>query len=138
MLVWYSGALAPHPPNDGDPRAALLACAFVYLGYSTLQGPSSVMIRPHPTVWRSWHGLCTLYLLVLVYMLIIGKDASRQLLTVRCALPPCHVMATCWAALRMGAQVCTSCCMLHAGSTNVACACRVLRGSSPCLACIAC
>jgi Phosphatidyl serine synthase len=83
-LVWFSGALDPNgPPNEPNFQAAVMACAFVYLGYSTLQGPGSVMIRPHPTVWKFWHGCCMLYLLALVFMLVQGKDEARRMMKAR-------------------------------------------------------
>ena len=81
-LIWYSGAFDAHPPNTADYRASLAACVLVYLGYSTLQGPTSVMIRPHPTVWKFVHGCAMLYLLALVWMLMNGKDEARQMLKV--------------------------------------------------------
>ena len=85
--MWYSQTLDPDPSGPPDYRAGLFACCFVYLGYSTLQGPSSVMIRPHPAFWKLIHGVCMIYLLALVFMLVQGKDAARQMLKVRTPAP---------------------------------------------------
>jgi Phosphatidyl serine synthase len=60
-----------------------------YVAYSAVQGPSTVMIRPHPNFWRVVHGVCTIYLLSLVFLLMQGKDEARQLLKVRLRLPLC-------------------------------------------------
>jgi hypothetical protein len=82
ILVWFSGALLKQPKEDEDHKAGIMACALVYLAYSTLQGPSSVMIRPHPIVWKFVHGCSMLYLLGIVFLLMQGKAAARHMLKV--------------------------------------------------------
>jgi hypothetical protein len=82
VLVWFSGALRKEPSDDENAKAGIVACALVYLAYSTLQGPSSVMIRPHPIVWKFVHGCAMLYLLGVVFLLMQGKAAARQFLKV--------------------------------------------------------
>jgi phosphatidylserine synthase 2 len=82
VLVWFSGALQDEPPNEPNYKAGLLAMCAAYLAYSALQGPSSVMIRPHPMVWRLVHGCGMVYLLCLVFLLMQGKDEARRLLSV--------------------------------------------------------
>lgn len=81
-LVWWSGALDADPSNVPRHREGVMAMAAAYLAYSAVHGPSSVMIRPHPNVWRVVHGFCTLYLLALVFLLMQGKDEARRLLKV--------------------------------------------------------
>jgi Phosphatidyl serine synthase len=82
-LVWWSGALDSQPANEPRHRAGVLAMAVAYIGYSAVQGPRSVMTRPHPTFWRTVHGVATIYLLALVFLLMQGKDEARRLLKVR-------------------------------------------------------
>lgn len=59
-----------------------MACAATFLAFSALQGPNSVMVRPHPVVWRLVYGMAILYLLALVFLLFQGKDEARSLLKV--------------------------------------------------------
>jgi hypothetical protein len=92
-LVWYSQVFDPDPSGPPDYRAGVFGCALVYLGYSTLQGPASVMIRPHPALWKFVHGCAMLYLLALVFILIQGKDEARKLLTVCIFSPREHSIA---------------------------------------------
>ena len=51
-------------------------------GYSTLQGPVTCMVRPHPAVWRFIHGVLVAYLLLLVFLLFQDVGYARQFLRV--------------------------------------------------------
>ena len=53
-----------------------------HVGYSTLQGPASPLVRPHPAVWRLLHGVIVLYLIGLVFFLFQDAHDARQLLKV--------------------------------------------------------
>ncbi len=55
-----------------------------HAGYSTLQGPVTCMVRPHPAVWRFIHGVLLAYLLLLVFLLFQDVGNARQFLKVRC------------------------------------------------------
>lgn len=86
-MLWCSGALEKEPVLGSDYKSGLAAVAMTFLGYSALQGPSSVMVRPHPVVWKLVHGIAILYLLSLVFLLFQGKDEARALLQVRPSCP---------------------------------------------------
>lgn len=81
-MMWYSGALEKEPVLGSDYKSGLAAVAMTFLAYSALQGPSSVMVRPHPVVWKLVHGIAILYLLSLIFLLFQGKDEARALLKV--------------------------------------------------------
>ena len=52
-------------------------------GYSTTQGPSSPLVRPHPAVWKLIHGVIVLYLMSLIFLLFQSAHDARQLLKVK-------------------------------------------------------
>lgn len=54
----------------------------LHAGYSTAQGPSSPLVRPHPAVWKFIHGLIVLYLVSLIFLLFQDAHDARQLLKV--------------------------------------------------------
>ena len=68
-----------HPSDHRPPPA----------GYSTVQGPSTCMVRPHPAVWRFTHGIMVCYLLFLTYLLFQNVDDARQLMRVSSFLLCC-------------------------------------------------
>ncbi|XP_035817154.1 uncharacterized protein [Zea mays] len=49
-----------------------------FLAYCTLQAPSTILIRPHPAVWRLVHGLAVVYLVALTFLLFQNRDDARQ------------------------------------------------------------
>lgn len=51
-------------------------------GYSTAQGPSSPLVRPHPAVWKLIHGVIVLYLVSLIFLLFQDAHDARLLLKV--------------------------------------------------------
>eukprot|EP00887_Chlorella_sp_A99_P001765 scaffold19.g1765.t1 len=89
-LVYYSHAFSPEPrPSDPaaaqalayqNAKAGVWALVLSYLVYSTVQGPSAPMIRPHPAVWRLVHGIVVCYLLFMVFLLFQTLDDARQFL----------------------------------------------------------
>ncbi len=54
----------------------------LHAGYSTAQGPSSPLVRPHPAVWKFIHGVIVLYLVSLIFLLFQDAHDARQLLKV--------------------------------------------------------
>jgi phosphatidylserine synthase 2 len=52
----------------------------VFLGYCALQLRDSLLIRPHPGVWRIIHGIGLLYLLGIVYLLVFPANDARLIL----------------------------------------------------------
>lgn len=47
---------------------------------STVQGPGTKMVRPHPAFWKFVFGLATCYTLFMVYLLFQTADGARQTL----------------------------------------------------------
>ncbi|XP_022775909.1 CDP-diacylglycerol--serine O-phosphatidyltransferase 1-like isoform X2 [Durio zibethinus] len=41
----------------------------VFLAFCLLQAPSTVLIRPHPAIWRLVHGMAVVYLVALTFLL---------------------------------------------------------------------
>ncbi|WVZ99529.1 hypothetical protein U9M48_044808 [Paspalum notatum var. saurae] len=50
----------------------------VFLAYCTLQAPSTILIRPHPAVWRLVHGLAVVYLVAITFLLFQNRDDARH------------------------------------------------------------
>lgn len=84
LLVWVSGALSPDISTSTDTVTAakrgVLAMILVFLAYCLLQAPSTILIRPHPAVWRLVHGLAVVYLVALTFLLFQNRDDARQLM----------------------------------------------------------
>ncbi|XP_047972994.1 CDP-diacylglycerol--serine O-phosphatidyltransferase 1-like isoform X1 [Salvia hispanica] len=82
FLVWVSGALDPESSSEGDSimsvKRGVWAMIAVYLAYSLLQAPSTVLIRPHPAIWRLVHGMAVIYLVALTFLLFQRRDDARQ------------------------------------------------------------
>lgn len=90
LLLYFSRTFNP-PSEPEDPLAAadkvyhnahagVWAVVLSFLCYSTLQGPVTCMVRPHPAVWRFIHGVLVAYLLLCVYMLFQDVGSARQFL----------------------------------------------------------
>ncbi|WZZ57592.1 hypothetical protein YC2023_057699 [Brassica napus] len=79
FLIWASGALDPESTTSDDlvtsVKRGVWAMIAVFLAYSLLQAPSTVLIRPHPALWRLVHGMAVIYLL---QTLIVTKYYSSQ------------------------------------------------------------
>ncbi|KVH96239.1 hypothetical protein Ccrd_001679 [Cynara cardunculus var. scolymus] len=50
----------------------------VFLTYCLLQAPSTLLIRPHPAIWRLVHGMAVIYLVALTFLLFQNRDDARQ------------------------------------------------------------
>eukprot|EP00890_Picochlorum_soloecismus_P005894 jgi/Picsp_1/6305/NSC_03654-R1_protein len=62
-------------------KKGVWAVVFVYLGYSTVQGPSTPhMVRPHPSFWKLVHGVMICYLSFMVYLLFQNVNDARLFL----------------------------------------------------------
>ncbi|XP_038892344.1 CDP-diacylglycerol--serine O-phosphatidyltransferase 1-like isoform X5 [Benincasa hispida] len=70
---WASGALDPECTASSDlvtsVKRGVWAMIAVFLTYCLLQAPSTILIRPHPAVWRLVHGLAVIYLVALTFLL---------------------------------------------------------------------
>ena len=83
--------------------ATLAKCQLANTGYSTVQGPSSPLVRPHPAVWRLIHGIIVLYLISLIFLLFQDAHDARLFLKVgthrnhdtQRSSPLEHVFTTC-------------------------------------------
>uniref|UniRef100_A0A2N9IC31 CDP-diacylglycerol--serine O-phosphatidyltransferase n=1 Tax=Fagus sylvatica TaxID=28930 RepID=A0A2N9IC31_FAGSY len=82
LLSWASGALDPESSASGDlvtsVKRGVWAMIAVFLAYCLLQAPSTVLIRPHPAIWRLVHGMAVVYLVVLTFLLFQRRDDARQ------------------------------------------------------------
>ncbi|KAG5603937.1 hypothetical protein H5410_025429 [Solanum commersonii] len=82
LLIWASGALDSQNTSSGDIVASVKrgvwAMIAVYLAYSLLQAPSTVLIRPHPAIWRLVHGMAVIYLVALTFLLFQKRDDAQQ------------------------------------------------------------
>nr|XP_018679366.1 PREDICTED: CDP-diacylglycerol--serine O-phosphatidyltransferase 1 isoform X2 [Musa acuminata subsp. malaccensis] len=82
LLVWASGALDPERTESTDVvtsvKRGVWAMIAVYLAYSLLQAPSTVLIRPHPAIWRLVHGMAVVYLAALTFLLFQNRDDARR------------------------------------------------------------
>ncbi|KAL6620659.1 hypothetical protein ACP70R_035798 [Stipagrostis hirtigluma subsp. patula] len=82
LLIWASGALNPEGAASHSSvtsiKRGVWAMIAVFLAYCTLQAPSTILIRPHPAVWRLVHGLAVVYLVALTFLLFQNRDDARQ------------------------------------------------------------
>ncbi|KAF9602426.1 hypothetical protein IFM89_027555 [Coptis chinensis] len=82
LLIWASGALDPENSPATDlvisVKRGVWAMVAVFLTYCLLQAPSTVLIRPHPAIWRLVHGLAVIYLVSLTFLLFQKRDDARQ------------------------------------------------------------
>ncbi|XP_008672257.1 CDP-diacylglycerol--serine O-phosphatidyltransferase 1 isoform X2 [Zea mays] len=82
FLIWASGALDPERSSSADRvssvKRGVFAMIAVFLAYSFLQAPSTVLIRPHPAIWRLVHGMAVVYLVALTFLLFQTRDDARQ------------------------------------------------------------
>ncbi|CAH9136606.1 unnamed protein product [Cuscuta epithymum] len=82
FLIWVSGALDPEQTSTNDlvtsVKRGVWAMVTVYLAYSLLQAPTTILIRPHPAIWRLVHGMAVIYLVSLTFLLFQNRDDARQ------------------------------------------------------------
>jgi hypothetical protein len=50
--------------------------------YCVAHGPQTSMVRPHPAVWRTIHGVLVLYVLLLVFLVFQDVNDARAFLKV--------------------------------------------------------
>ena len=63
-------------------RSGSLLCAFTFLGYGAIQFRDSLMVRPHPVVWRVIHAAGILFLMLIAFLLMLNIDDVRAFLHV--------------------------------------------------------
>uniref|UniRef100_A0A0E0C663 CDP-diacylglycerol--serine O-phosphatidyltransferase n=1 Tax=Oryza meridionalis TaxID=40149 RepID=A0A0E0C663_9ORYZ len=82
LLIWASGVFHPEITSSHDKvipiKRGVWAMIAVFLAYCTLQAPSTILIRPHPAVWRLVHGMAVVYLVALTFLLFQKRDDARQ------------------------------------------------------------
>ncbi|XP_020600359.1 CDP-diacylglycerol--serine O-phosphatidyltransferase 1 isoform X2 [Phalaenopsis equestris] len=59
-------------------KRGVCAMIAVFLTYSLLQAPPTVLIRPHPAIWRLVHGMAVVYLVALTFLLFQNRDDARK------------------------------------------------------------
>ncbi|KAG0452291.1 hypothetical protein HPP92_025777 [Vanilla planifolia] len=82
LIIWASGTFDPESTASYDVvtsvKRGIWAVIAVFLTYSLLQAPSTVLIRPHPAVWRLVHGMAVIYLVTLSFLLFQNRDDARN------------------------------------------------------------
>ncbi|KAG9449016.1 hypothetical protein H6P81_008981 [Aristolochia fimbriata] len=82
LLIWASGALDPENLSPTDVvtsvKRGVWAMIAVFLAYCLLQAPPTVLIRPHPAIWRLVHGMAIVYLVALTFLLFQQRGDARQ------------------------------------------------------------
>lgn len=83
LLIWASGALDPEASTVSHDsiisvKRGICAMIAVFLAYCLFQAPSTVLIRPHPAIWRLVHGMAVVYLVSLTFLLFQNRDDARQ------------------------------------------------------------
>ncbi|KAL0380818.1 UNVERIFIED_CONTAM: CDP-diacylglycerol--serine O-phosphatidyltransferase 1 [Sesamum angustifolium] len=82
FIRWASGALDPERSSENNlvtsVKRGVWAMSAVFLAYSLLQAPSTVLTRPHPAIWRLVHGMAVIYLVALTFLLFQKRDDARQ------------------------------------------------------------
>ncbi|KPA77330.1 putative phosphatidylserine synthase [Leptomonas pyrrhocoris] len=61
-------------------KLGLSAAAFVFIGFGTVHLPDSLMVRPHPAVWRGVLALGVLYLVFLTFMIFQDLPTVRMIM----------------------------------------------------------
>ena len=84
-VALYGGFMAPPGSGSDDDEAAatrrgLFTVAACFLVYCSIQLRDSLLLRPHPIVWRIVHGASLLYLLGLGFLLALPPSAARAAL----------------------------------------------------------
>ena len=51
-------------------------------GHSAVHGPEAALVRPHPALWRLWHGVSVAYMLFLAFLLFQTPAGARSFLKV--------------------------------------------------------
>lgn len=78
-MTFCSYAFNPQDqPSEDNVRRAMWGLVAAYLCYSAIQGPSSLLLRPHPAVWRLVHGIMICYLLFLIFLLFQTLNGARM------------------------------------------------------------
>eukprot|EP00899_Mesostigma_viride_P018200 jgi/Mesvir1/26381/Mv16845-RA.1 len=75
---FYSWEDSDNPVRNA--RRGVIAMATIFLLMSTVFAPDSMLIRPHPIIWKLVFGVGSLYILVLVYTLEQTPAGARGLL----------------------------------------------------------
>ncbi|CCW64272.1 unnamed protein product [Phytomonas sp. EM1] len=63
-----------------DIKLGLFAAAFTFIGFGTVNLPDSLMVRPHPAVWRAVLACGILYFTFMTFVLFIDLKTVHQLL----------------------------------------------------------
>eukprot|EP00850_Spirogloea_muscicola_P004982 SM000022S07196 [mRNA] locus=s22:442584:446086:- [translate_table: standard] len=83
FATYASGALSVEEPSKNtviNVKRGVCATVLVYLGYSLAQAPPTILIRPHPAIWKLVHGVAVVYLIFLTFLLFQSADDARQFL----------------------------------------------------------
>ena len=78
--LWESNSVAATRTAEDRIRTGAFLGAVTFIGYGAIQFRDSMMVRPHPVVWRCIHAVGILYLLLLAFVLPLEISDARILL----------------------------------------------------------
>ena len=81
-VIVYNALSDPAPSLEARLRSGALLSAFTFLGYGAIQFRDSLMVRPHPVVWRCIHAAGILLLMLFAFLLMLDIDDVRNFLHV--------------------------------------------------------
>ncbi|EPY26341.1 phosphatidylserine synthase 2 [Strigomonas culicis] len=61
-------------------KVGLAAAAFTFIGFGALHLPDSLLVRPHPAVWRAVLAVGIMYIVLLTFLLFQDLGTIRQML----------------------------------------------------------
>jgi hypothetical protein len=80
MVAYLAISRPPESDLRSDAQRAVLGFAIIMGVYSATQLRDSLMVRPHPMIWRIIHGLNVLYLGFLCMLLMLDLEGARNLI----------------------------------------------------------
>lgn len=80
LLLRYYYFYSPTLSVVQNVKLGLSAAVFVFVGFGTVHLPDSLMVRPHPALWRGVLALGVLYLVFLTFMIFQDLGTVRTIL----------------------------------------------------------
>ncbi|CAD2219373.1 Phosphatidyl serine synthase, putative [Angomonas deanei] len=69
----------PYADTNHHIKIGVAAACFSFVGFGALHLPDSLMVRPHPAVWRSVLACGILYIVFLTYLLFQDLESARKI-----------------------------------------------------------
>lgn len=81
-VVGWAGYRRDDSNSDSNVRAAAAALCFLLMVHCFLQCRDTLLVRPHPGVWRLVHGLGLTYLFGITALLFNSRSDARRLMSI--------------------------------------------------------